>query len=140
MKICVLAVLLLIMLSGCQGQEDEVYEVSDRFFATQMHGILFNSDEYMGRTIRFTGMFFSSQWGDPGQPTETFYYVGRFGEECCAPGDFMGLEVYLGDIPVADDFSWVSVTGVLGRKYIQDFGEVIYLHTLSMEEVDIPGL
>ena len=112
-----------------------VYQISDRFFATQIHGIITDSDNFLGRQIRLTAMFLSSFWEPTG---EYFYFVARFGEGCCAPGDFLGLEIYLNHLDPLPTNTWVDFTGILEEFYVEDLGYVLRLVAVDMEETEEP--
>jgi len=96
---------------GAGGGNDEIIEIEDRFFILQTQDIMVNHNDYIGRTIRYQGMFFSQIWEPTG---EEFFMVIRFTDDCCGGTDgFVGFEVYLGDIPRPIDNTWVDITGVL---------------------------
>jgi len=123
-KLSILLTLLLfaaiLLLAGCSGEEALSFgsgdiEITDRFFILQIEEIHLNVEEYLGRTIRYEGMFRSIHWA----PTDRYYhYVFRYTDSCCGTGDAIGFEVYFeGDNnmpPVAED-DWVAVAGVLDR-------------------------
>lgn len=127
---------LLLGLSACSGpDEDEIYEITDRFFATQIMSILQEPDSYVGRLVRFEGILLSIFWA----PTdETIYSVVRFGDDCCGPTDILGLEVYLNNIPPLPDDTWVEVTGRLEIITVEGYGEVIRINATSMVQSNNP--
>jgi len=129
----------LLFMSGCTGQgtqgEDEIYVVSDRFFALQMEEIMLEPENFMGRTIRYTGMFSPLFWEETGG---TYYHVLRF-DDCCGPILPLGFEVNLNNIPAVTPWAWVEVTGVLGTHYIEGVGEEPILNVISMEETEMPN-
>ena len=100
---------LLPLLSACSSEEIE--HITERFFVQQVSNIMFNLDNYTGRTIQLEGMFFG--WSDYFGAEDVYYFVVRFLSGCCGGGGNVGFEVYMGNFePFADD-TWVSVTGVL---------------------------
>jgi len=138
--------LLLLVLVGCSGQEEagseeagsaDVYIITDRFFSQQIMGILQDSDSFVGRTIQYRGMFVSQFWDATG---ETFHYVGQLGDDCCTPGESLGFEVYLNNIPPVDNETWVEVTGVLEWYDVVGFGPILRLSATYMEVVEDPAL
>jgi len=129
-------VIIILSLSACNSAdyEEDIYIVSDRFFATQMHNIQADYPNFLGRTIQYTGIFVSDEWNG-----ETLYFVIRFDQDCCTPGDTMGLEVYLNDINPVDDFTWVRITGVLEELNIPNFERILRVAATHIEIVEEPG-
>lgn len=92
--------------------DGDVIEIRERFFVTQVEDILLNASRYLGRTIRYEGIFRSFEWPPTG---ETIYFVMRLTRGCCSE-EPIGFEVYLDDsIERPDDDTWVEVTGELKR-------------------------
>ena len=128
--VLLLAVLLLV---GCAGG-DGVVEIEERFFLTQVNHIWRNAEEYVGRTIRYEGMFRAFYW----PATGPFYMVHRFTLGCCGNDGITGFEVYLGDIePFADD-DWVEVVGML-EWYEVDNLRILRVAATSITEVEERG-
>jgi len=110
-----LIILSAILFIGCSDNLDTAYqnndaqdyiiEIADPNFATMMQEIQMNRSDFIGRTVRYEGLFLSSRWND-----EILYFVARLEGGCCG---IHGFEVYLNDISRFDDETWVEVTGVL---------------------------
>ena len=113
----VLIALILILLStaatGCSSNEN-IEEISERFFVQQVNNIWFNLDSYVGRTIQLEGMFFNWQAPQPDGTMGEFHFVVRFLSGCCGDEGNIGFEIAMGDFEPFADNTWVSVTGVLG--------------------------
>ncbi|GBU21669.1 hypothetical protein R80B4_01569 [Fibrobacteres bacterium R8-0-B4] len=100
---------------------NNVVEIREKMFIAQTNDIYINKDDYLGKTIKYEGVFDQSEWRGNGK---TYRYVIRFGPGCC-PGDAAaaGFEVlWDGDnsgkhYPKKND--WVEVTGVL-HEYDDD--------------------
>jgi len=126
----------LLFLVGCGGDamdEDNIVLITERFFVQQTQEIWLNPQGYIGRAIRYQGMFFSQDWEG-----ETFHMVVRFADDCCGGGGAIGFEVYIGDIePFADD-TWVEVTGILEFHDDGD-GEILRLNVVSLIEMEERG-
>jgi len=93
--------------------EDGVIEIADPNFSLHMQEIQLNSNDFLGQTIRFVGMFLSTYW--EGEP---IYFVARLEGGCCG---FYGFEVYLNEFSPFEDESWVEVTGILEEFYVEAF-------------------
>jgi len=148
MKYFILAVfaVVLIGLPGCTTQtyQDEsvvhyepidVHTISEEYFMAEFSEIMYNYPEFIGRVIRYDGMFMPMYWH---ATSETFYYVARFGDSCCGQGGLIGFEVYLNNIPGVDEYTWVEITGVLEEYQIPDLGSILRLNAISMVELDEP--
>jgi len=109
MKKVLIVLILVLLLAGCSGSDD-VMEISERFFITQMTEINMNADEYVGQTIRYEGVFQTMNWSATG---EEYHMVIRYILGCCGDDGFIGYEIYLGDTEPFPDDAWVEVTGVL---------------------------
>ena len=93
-------------------EEDYILELDGPDFNSQVQGIQMNPEPYLGRTIRFEGMFFTSYW----EEDEAIFLIARgVGGGCCGAH---GFEVYLNDFPRFEDGTWVTVTGVLEEFYV----------------------
>lgn len=95
--------------------EHDIVDIGDRFFATQVNDIILNSfDRYLGRPIRYEGLFWAAYW----EWSDRYYYhVIRHTYGCCGPYETsVGFELYLGDIPAPPDDTWVKVLGILERS------------------------
>jgi uncharacterized membrane protein YcgQ (UPF0703/DUF1980 family) len=91
-----------------------VVEIKEKMFIAQTNDIYINKDDYIGKTIKYEGIFDESVWPGNGK---TYRYVIRFGPGCC-PGDAAaaGFEVaWNKDYPQKND--WVEAAGVL-EEYI----------------------
>lgn len=90
---------------------DEVMEITEKLFTQQINFIYYNPDEYLGRTIRYEGIFdyYSMESG------EQCAYVFRYGPGCCENDANVGFEVYWADETQFDaqPNDWVKVTGTV---------------------------
>jgi len=114
MKKTVGAFALALILMACTSDEenDDTLVIGDRFFVTQIMDIFMNPRIYMGKTIRYEGMFRTLIWftGDDN------FAVIRYTIGCCGE-EPIGLRVLLpcGMEPFAED-AWVEVIGILERS------------------------
>jgi len=133
-KLLVILILLALLLVGCSGS-DNVIEISERFFITQMTEINMNAEEHVGRTIRYEGMFQTLDWSATG---EEYHMVIRYILGCCGDDGFIGYEVYLGDMEPFPDNAWVEVTGEL-EWYEVDGMRILRVVATSIREMDERG-
>ncbi|MDR1101722.1 MAG: hypothetical protein LBL34_05155 [Clostridiales bacterium] len=101
------------------ASENGVFEVREKMFATQMTEIVINKENYIGKTLKFEGMYDEIE-GE----LATYKLVYRQTNGCCGTDGVAGLEVaWNGVTPELND--WVEVVGVLeeydeaGSKYLQ---------------------
>jgi uncharacterized membrane protein YcgQ (UPF0703/DUF1980 family) len=88
----------------------DTVEIREKMFIAQTNDIYINKDDYLGKTIKYEGIFDQSTWRNNGK---TYRFVIRFGPGCC-PGDAAaaGFEVLWDkDYPKKND--WVEAVGVL---------------------------
>jgi len=133
--ILVIFLILAIAVSACDNAyENEVHKISNQFFTQEMMAIMFDSDNFLGRTINYEGVFMSA-FCDIVEGT--FYYVAQFGDDCCGE-DVVGFELYLDKFSEVTPFTWVEVTGVLEEHNIVGVGDVLRLNVISIVEVAEP--
>jgi len=136
-KIWITALILtaILILAGCTADSDGIIEIQDRFFINQVNNITLNHNQYLGRTIRYEGIFRSSF---SMITNEDIHIVYRYVPGCCGPEGIIGFIVDLGDFaPLATD-AWVEVVGVL--EEIEDsLGTRIQLSLTTLTELDERG-
>jgi len=94
--------------------------IKEKMFIAQTNDIYFNTEDYLGKTIQYEGIFDIYEDPDSG---EKYYTVIRYGPGCCGDDSNAGFEVeWDGGYPSQND--WVEVVGVL-EKYEE--GEDKYL-------------
>jgi putative membrane protein len=93
-----------------------VVEIKEKMFIAQTNDIYINKDGYLGKTIKYEGLFDQSTWRDNGK---VYRYVVRLGPGCC-PGDVSaaGFEV-VWDKGYPHKNDWVEAVGVL-EEYDDD--------------------
>ena len=100
------------ILAGCATRvsagETDIIEIGERFFITQAHHIYLNFEHYIGRVIRYEGIFHIVHLD--GQP---HYLVIRHTHGCCGPDGMIGFAVELNGIEPLSIDAWVEVTGVI---------------------------
>jgi zinc transport system permease protein len=142
-KIFVLLVFALALQAGCgsaSGSEggESIVEIKEKMFVAQTNDIYYNPEEYLGKIIKYEGIFQSYELPETG---ENYCIVIRYGPGCCGIDADVGFEVsWDSGYPCNND--WVEVTGVLeeyeesGYKYLRvSLSEMNVLATRGSEVV-----
>jgi len=89
--------------------DSDVVEISEKLFIAQTNDIYINIEDYLGKTIKYEGIFKSYDWEEA---DTIYYYVIRYGPGCCGYDGEAGFEVtWDGPWPEEDD--WCEAVGVL---------------------------
>ena len=117
----------------------DIVQISERMFVNHINDIYINTRNYIGKTIKYEGIFMSDQYyGED----DLFYSVFRFGPGgCCGIDGRVGFEVrwpsgQSRQFP-ADD-AWVEITGVL-KEYEHSFTKYLYIELTSVNELSSRG-
>ena len=110
-----------------QMSNGDMVEIKERMFIAQLNDVYLNEDDYLGKTIKYEGMFTSYTWEEAGM---TYYLVYRQSPGCCGADGQAGFEVVWPDgsnksYPNEND--WCEVVGTLGA-YEEDGNS--YLHII----------
>jgi len=116
------------------GNIGDVVEITEKLFIARTNDIYINTEDYLGKTIKYEGIFMSDYWED----TDTTYrYVIRYGPGCCGYDSNAGFEVvWDGDYPEEND--WVEAVGVL-EIYEEDGDEYLQLQLTALTVLDERG-
>jgi hypothetical protein len=119
-------------------RSDEVVEIKEKMFVAQSNDVYYNADEYLGKTIKYEGLF--SVYTDP-TTNNTYYSVIRYGPGCCGVDANCGFEVAWTDgkeheLPTAND--WVEVSGVL-VEYSEDGYDYLRLNLATLNVLETRG-
>jgi len=100
---------------SAQNGRDTV-EIREKMFIAQTNDIYINKNDYLGKTIKYEGVFDTSMWRGNGK---IYHFVIRLGPGCC-PGDnsAAGFEV-IWDKGYPKKNDWVEAAGVL-EEYDDD--------------------
>lgn len=113
---------------------DGVIEIKEKMFIAQSNDIYLNPEDYIGKTIKYEGLFKPSYWEDE---DETFYFVIRYGPGCCGYDGEAGFEItWDGAMPKEDD--WCEVVGKL-EVYEVDNMPFLRLAAHSLTVLDVRG-
>ncbi|MDR0425504.1 MAG: hypothetical protein LBH39_08680 [Clostridiales Family XIII bacterium] len=115
-------------------KDGDIIDIGEKMFATQINEIYLNAEDYLGKTLRYQGMFQNQLWPETGV---VYCYVVRNGPGCCGTDSNPGFEVlWDSDYPKADD--WVEATGVL-EAYEEDGFDYLRVRLSSLEVMDARG-
>ena len=141
MKRLMMLIMALMMLSGCAGapKVDEAVsaapvdiEIKEKLFIAQTNDMYYNAPDYLGKTIKYEGIFTRTEL-----PDDTFYTVIRYGPGCCGDDGNVGFEVkWDGKYPEPND--WVEAVGVLS-SYEDEGNKYLYLDLNSLTVLDVRG-
>ena len=100
----------------------DVVEIKEKMFIAQTNDIYYNKADYLGKTIKYEGVF---NVYAPSEDDEKFYSVIRYGPGCCGDDANAGFEVsWDKEYPKEND--WVEAVGILeeyesddGKKYLR---------------------
>jgi len=150
--IAVMLCLAFVLFAGCQSNQDakndgginaanasdgngksaspagaKVVEIKEKMFVAQTNEIYYNSEDYLGKTIKYEGIFTLYE-----APDGTKYYsVIRYGPGCCGNDANCGFEVRW-DKSYPKENDWVSVEGVL-EKYDEGGSQYLRLALTSLD-------
>jgi len=98
------------------SRANDVVEIKEKMFIAQTNDIYINKGDYLGKTIKYEGLFDESAWRGNGK---AYRFVVRLGPGCC-PGDVSaaGFEV-VWDKGYPKKNDWVEAVGVL-EEYDDD--------------------
>jgi len=116
------------------GDRDDVVEITENLFIAQTNDIYINTEDYLGKTIQYEGIFMSDCWEETGT---TYFYAIRYGPGCCGYDSNAGFEVaWAGEYPEEND--WVEAVGVL-EMYEENGYEYLRLQLTSLTVLDERG-
>lgn len=112
----------------------DVIEIKEKMFIAQINDIYLNADDYMGKTVKYEGLFDSYTWAEK---KKTYNYVIRFGPGCCGTDGNAGFEIeWDGEYPKLND--WVEVIGVL-ETYEEDGYNYLRVRATSLSVLSVRG-
>ncbi|MDD4565591.1 MAG: hypothetical protein PHE79_09005 [Eubacteriales bacterium] len=112
----------------------DVIEIKEKLFIAQTNDIYINPQDYLGKTLKYEGIFDSYYYD---VTDTTYYYVIRYGPGCCGFDANAGFEVvWSGDYPNKND--WVEVIGVL-EEFEEDGYKYLRLNLSSLVVLDTRG-
>lgn len=117
-------------------QEGDEIIIRERLFVAQTNDIYINPEDYLGKKIRYEGIFKTSAWGTNDETT--LYYVIRYGPGCCGYDNECGFEVMWPegtDIEWPEVDVWVEVVGTIEHLVDGDYEfMIVRLNSLTVKE------
>lgn len=92
-----------------------VVEIKEKMFIAQSNDIYLNPQDYLGKTIKYEGIFRPTYWEED---DTTYNYVIRYGPGCCGADGEAGFEVTW-DKEWPKEGAWCEAIGTL-ESYEQD--------------------
>ena len=119
---------------GTEFPDSDVVEISEKLFIAQTNDIYINTEDYLGKTIKYEGIFKSYYWEEA---DTTYYYVIRYGPGCCGYDGEAGFAVaWDGQWPGEDD--WCEAVGIL-EAYEENGFQYLRLSLTSLTVKDERG-
>ncbi|MDY5730380.1 MAG: hypothetical protein SPL05_02415 [Eubacteriales bacterium] len=114
----------------------EVLDIREKMFLTQIYDIYFNYEEYKQKPIALEGMF--DKVGNIVGVEDNRNMVYRRSPGCCGNDGFDGFVInYNGDLPKEND--WVKVYGIVCMGSETDPIQGIYLDVVGIEVLPTRG-
>lgn len=112
--------------------------ITEKMFIAQTNDVYLNANDYIGKTIKYEGMFFSYLY----EPTDGMVYtVIRYGPGCCGDDGQAGFEVVWDEesgIQKPNEDDWVEAIGVL--EWYEELGfQYLRLNLKSLRVLDQRG-
>ena len=110
--------------------DGDVIEIKEKLFIAQTNDIYLNGADYIGKTIRYEGIYKTTESWDDGMD-EIVHYVIRYGPGCCGFDGEAGFEIrWDGEWPAEDD--WVEVVGTIAEEEYESGYRLLYVQTTAL--------
>ena len=115
----------------------DIIEIREKMFVAQSNDIYYNAPDYLGKTLKYEGIF--TEYEDP-DTGEVYYSVIRYGPGCCGIDANCGFEVRWenSDAVYPQENDWVEAVGVL-EAYEEDGFKYLLLNLISLQVLDVRG-
>lgn len=120
--------------ASAQVSSGDIIEIKEKMFIAQTNDVYFNAPDYLGKTIKYEGIFDVFEVPETGA---TYYSVIRYGPGCCGIDANAGFEVIWDkDYPNQND--WVEAVGVL-EEYEENGFQFLRLQLSSLTVLPTRG-
>jgi len=132
--------LILLFATGCTktNNNNNVVEIKEKMFISQVNDVYLNKEDYFGKTIKLEGIFMMEQSTAREEP---YCFVLRYGPGCCGTDGNVGFEIAWAENrkkTYPEKNAWVEATGVL-KTYEEDDYEYLYLDLSSLNVLKTRG-
>ena len=105
-----------------------IIEITDNYFIEQTNDIYINTEDYIGKTVKFEGLVYSYE----DEEGNTYYAVVRNTPGCCGNDGLAGIDIrYDKEYPEVN--TWVEVEGVIEEETV-DKTKIPAVKVSSMKE------
>jgi uncharacterized membrane protein YcgQ (UPF0703/DUF1980 family) len=118
----------------CAFADSKIIEIKERMFIAQMNDIYLNSKDYLGRTIKYEGIF--KKYEALANAPQMFYVI-RYGPGCCGNDAMAGFEIKCGEHNL-EDGDWVEVCGIV-EEYFQDGFSSLRINASQIKKMEKRG-
>jgi uncharacterized membrane protein YcgQ (UPF0703/DUF1980 family) len=126
-----------VLRTGAAEADTAVFEIKEKMFIAQTNDIYLNPQDYLGKTIKFEGLFKTEQYA--GGSDAPYYFVIRYGPGCCGYDGNAGFEVAWNSSDTLDrtrkkyprEDDWVEAVGEL-KYYTEEDYPFLYLALSSL--------
>jgi uncharacterized membrane protein YcgQ (UPF0703/DUF1980 family) len=140
-----IVILTVLFFSACTKQEkntadddNKIVEIKEKMFVAHVNDVYLNMKHYMGKTVKFEGMFFREQPDD-----DTVYnLVVRYGPGgCCGYDAYVGFEVASESYKITfpENNSWVEAVGVIKNSTGSELVTYPYIDLISLNVLEKRG-
>ena len=107
---------------------ENIIEITDNYFIEKTNDIYVNTEDYIGKTVKFEGLVYSYEDTDG----NTYYAVVRNTPGCCGNDGLAGIDIrYDKEYPKVN--TWVEVQGVIEEETV-DKTKIPAVKVSSMKE------
>jgi len=136
--VVLLAILVFTTSCAKTDNKNEVIEIKEKMFISQVNDVYLNPDDYLGKTIKLEGLFVMEYFNTR---TEPYCFVLRYGPGCCGSDGNVGFEIARmtnQKISYPEKDSWVEAIGEL-KTYKNENYEYLYLDLTSLNVLNKRG-
>jgi len=123
--------------NGSPVSTEDVIEIKEKMFISQVNDVYLNKEDYLGKTIKLEGLFKMEEAYD-----KLHCFVLRFGPGCCGYDGAVGFEVIWDkekEKSYPGEDSWVEATGELKTYNEADYVDCLYLDLVSLNVLNKRG-
>jgi len=134
----IIFILFLTISCSKKSNNDEVIEIKEKMFISQVNDVYLNTEDYLGKKIKIEGIFTVDNYYTR---TEPYRFVLRYGPGCCGNDGNVGFEVAWpknSKKSYPEEKSWVQAVGEL-KSYTEEDYQYFYLDLASLDVLTTRG-